>query len=122
MGVSTAVADVSESGFEMERIKVAIRVKPEAGESLRGFNYLNKEGAEGLSKLELPANGTKNEFTYDHIFGPNASQREIFETVCAPIINTVLEGFNGTLFAYGQVLFLSFSLTLSISRLTYPFL
>lgn len=86
----------------MERIKVAIRVKPEPGEGLRGFSYLNKEGGDGLSKLELFANGTKNEFTYDHIFGPNATQVEIFQTICAPIINNVLEGFNGTLFAYGQ--------------------
>lgn len=87
----------------MERIKVAIRVKPESGETLKGFTYLNKEGGEGLSKLELLANGTKNEFTYDHIFGPDASQVDIFRTICAPVINSVLEGFNGTLFAYGQV-------------------
>jgi hypothetical protein len=86
----------------MERIKVAIRIKPEAGEGLKGFVFNNKE-RDGLSKLELSANGTKNEFTYDHIFGPTSTQLEVFQTACVPIINGVLEGYNGTLFAYGQV-------------------
>lgn len=90
----------------MERIKVAIRIKPEAGEGLRGFGFQNKVGEE-LSKVELFANGTKNEFTYDHIFSADSTQIEIFQTVCIPIINGVLEGYNGTLFAYGQVLFLT---------------
>jgi hypothetical protein len=90
------------SRFSMERIKVAIRIKPEAGEGLKGFVYNNKE-RDGLSKLELSANGMKNEFTYDHVFGANSSQVEVFQTACVPIINGVLEGYNGTLFAYGQV-------------------
>lgn len=101
------VGDVCGSSVIMERIKVAIRIKPESGEGLRGFDY-NNNGTDGLSRLELIANGTKNEFTYDHIFGPDATQVGIFETVCLPIINRVLEGFNGTLFAYGQVRYFSY--------------
>lgn len=85
----------------MERIKVAIRIKPENGEKLKGFSFQNN--LENLSKIELLANGTKNEFNFDNIFDSNCSQIEIFQMICIPIINGVLEGFNGTLFAYGQV-------------------
>ena len=85
----------------MERIKVAIRIKPESGERLKGFSFQNN--SDGLSRIELIANGAKNEFFFDNIFREDSSQIEIFQVVCLPIINGVLEGFNGTLFAYGQV-------------------
>jgi len=33
----------------------------------------------------------------------NASQEEVFDTVAKDVVNNVLEGYNGTIFAYGQV-------------------
>ena len=36
------------------------------------------------------------------VFGPKAQQRSIYEQAIAPIVNEVLEGFNCTVFAYGQ--------------------
>ena len=41
-------------------------------------------------------------FTFDHAFGPEATQHEIYTRVAAPIVESVLDGFNGTIFAYGQ--------------------
>ncbi len=41
-------------------------------------------------------------FSFDRIFGPNSSQKEVFDISAKPIIDSVLEGFNGTIFAYGQ--------------------
>jgi kinesin family protein 5 len=41
-------------------------------------------------------------FTFDHIFNCNTSQKEVFEVVGKPVINSIFEGFNGTIFAYGQ--------------------
>lgn len=39
----------------------------------------------------------------DHIFSPSISEnRVIFEAVAKDIVNSTLEGFNGTIFAYGQ--------------------
>lgn len=44
----------------------------------------------------------KNEFTFDRVFDTNASQVEVYNTAAKPIIESVMDGFNGTVFAYGQ--------------------
>nr|GMD86786.1 kinesin-like protein KIN-5C [Ipomoea batatas] len=41
-------------------------------------------------------------FTFDKVFGPSAQQRDLYEQAIVPIVNEVLEGFNCTIFAYGQ--------------------
>ncbi|KAH6762178.1 P-loop containing nucleoside triphosphate hydrolases superfamily protein [Perilla frutescens var. hirtella] len=41
-------------------------------------------------------------FTFDKVFGPNAQQRDLYEQAVIPIVNEVLDGFNCTIFAYGQ--------------------
>lgn len=38
----------------------------------------------------------------DHIFDMNASNWDVFDTVVKPIVNAAVNGFNGTVFAYGQ--------------------
>ncbi|KAJ6745954.1 125 KDA KINESIN-RELATED PROTEIN-LIKE [Salix koriyanagi] len=41
-------------------------------------------------------------FTFDKVFGPLAQQKDLYEQAVVPIVNEVLEGFNCTIFAYGQ--------------------
>ncbi|GLT89628.1 hypothetical protein SLE2022_076050 [Rubroshorea leprosula] len=41
-------------------------------------------------------------FTFDKVFGPKAQQRTIYDQAIVPIVNEVLDGFNCTVFAYGQ--------------------
>ncbi|KAI9085849.1 hypothetical protein K1719_032263 [Acacia pycnantha] len=41
-------------------------------------------------------------FAFDKVFGPKAQQRSIYDQAIAPIVNEVLDGFNCTIFAYGQ--------------------
>ncbi|CAN4118820.1 unnamed protein product [Withania somnifera] len=41
-------------------------------------------------------------FTFDKVFGPSAQQRDLYDQAIIPIVNEVLEGFNCTIFAYGQ--------------------
>ena len=41
-------------------------------------------------------------FTFDHVFGPNSKQVDVYNLVARPIVDAVLEGYNGTIFAYGQ--------------------
>lgn len=38
----------------------------------------------------------------DHIFDMNASNSDVFDTVVKPIVDAAVNGFNGTVFAYGQ--------------------
>lgn len=41
-------------------------------------------------------------FTFDSVYGPDSKQQDLFEESAYPIIENVLKGYNGTIFAYGQ--------------------
>jgi kinesin family protein 3/17 len=41
-------------------------------------------------------------FSFDLTFEPGCLQERIFKQAALPIIESVLEGYNGTIFAYGQ--------------------
>ncbi|KAG0629863.1 hypothetical protein M758_1G135000 [Ceratodon purpureus] len=41
-------------------------------------------------------------FTFDKVFGPQSRQSELYDQAVIPIVNEVLDGFNCTIFAYGQ--------------------
>jgi len=41
-------------------------------------------------------------FTFDLVFDWNSQQKPVFDSCALPIVNSVLEGYNGTIFAYGQ--------------------
>jgi hypothetical protein len=41
-------------------------------------------------------------FTFDQVFDSNVTQKNVYERTAMPIVNSVIEGYNGTIFAYGQ--------------------
>ncbi|WFC96359.1 kinesin-like nuclear fusion protein [Malassezia brasiliensis] len=43
----------------------------------------------------------QHHFAFDHVFGPQASQEDVFAEV-ADLMQSVLDGYNTTIFAYGQ--------------------
>lgn len=63
----------------------------------------------GLIEVQSPAflDGTNTseqakQFSFDAVFSEKATQRKIYDTCAAPVVQSVLEGYNGTIFAYGQ--------------------
>ncbi|NXF53231.1 CENPE protein, partial [Oceanites oceanicus] len=47
------------------------------------------------------ANGTKV-FSYDRVFHSSDNTQQLYEGVAVPIIQSAVQGYNGTIFAYGQ--------------------
>jgi kinesin family protein 4/21/27 len=45
---------------------------------------------------------TRKSFTYDFVYGPQTSQSQIYKDLAAPLVTQFLEGYNGTILAYGQ--------------------
>ena len=41
-------------------------------------------------------------FTFDNVFDWNSTQTAVYNETAKPIVDSVLEGYNGTVFAYGQ--------------------
>lgn len=56
-----------------------------------------------VSVVQLIANKQIDRtFTFDKVFGPTSKQKDLFDHAISPIVNEVLEGYNCTIFAYGQ--------------------
>eukprot|EP00347_Sterkiella_histriomuscorum_P003556 403363838 len=43
-----------------------------------------------------------HKFSFDRVFGPNVRQSDLFTEVAMPVVDGLLNGFNGTVFCYGQ--------------------
>jgi chromosomal replication initiation ATPase DnaA len=82
----------------MPRITVAIRFRPD--EDQKKIENLSCRPETGL--IDLSVNGTKQEFTFDKLLTENATQEDVFKSCAIPIIDEVIEGYNGCIFAYGQ--------------------
>ena len=43
-----------------------------------------------------------NTFTFDHIYSISNTSEQIYNDICRPIIEFVMQGYNGAVFMYGQ--------------------
>jgi kinesin family protein 6/9 len=82
----------------MPSVKVSVRVKPEAGENT--LDPFKLDAATG--SISLTVAGHAHDFVFDEVFAQDASQEEVFNKSAVEICKDVLDGFNGTIFAYGQ--------------------
>lgn len=95
--------------------QVAVRVRPrnarERGArtcvAVQGTSVIRVlKNADGSSNLDrgssLVAEEQTHAFAYDRVFGETASQQELYVEVVRPVVLSVLEGYNGSIIAYGQ--------------------
>lgn len=52
--------------------------------------------------LNFSKKTTKLQFEFDHIFPENTTQETVFQKTATDVIQAVYDGYNGTIFAYGQ--------------------
>eukprot|EP00762_Andalucia_godoyi_P004183 ANDGO_06248.mRNA.1 Kinesin-related protein 5 len=84
-------------------IKVCIRFRPFNRRELALGESKGKFQIQDGVNLECLGNTLQHhQFAFDRIFGMNTNQPEVFEYVGRPCIEDVMQGFNGTIFAYGQ--------------------
>lgn len=93
--------DASKSG----NIKVVCRFRP-LNERERDMNLgtcveFAPDGTQVVVACASESEGPLK-FSFDHIFPPDSLQVDVYEAAAKPIVESVLEGFNGTVFAYGQ--------------------
>lgn len=41
-------------------------------------------------------------FTFDAVFDDDSTQAQVYEDTAYPLVQSVMDGYNGTIFAYGQ--------------------
>ena len=89
-----------------ESIKVVFRVRPlnSEEEADRRRIVTTAHDDRGAIEIRNPASFSDppKVFTFDSVFCPSSSQRQIYDVCASPIVQSVLEGYNGCIFAYGQ--------------------
>ncbi|CAI0462328.1 unnamed protein product [Linum tenue] len=97
------------SGREKEKgvnVQVLLRCRPFSEDELRSnapqVVTCNDYQREVAVSQNIAGKHIDRVFTFDKVFGPSAKQRDLYDQAVVPIVNEVLEGFNCTIFAYGQ--------------------
>mmetsp|Transcript_125434 Transcript_125434/g.222275 ORF Transcript_125434/g.222275 Transcript_125434/m.222275 type:complete len:1302 (-) Transcript_125434:22-3927(-) len=86
------------------RIQVCIRCRPlnskEIAEASKFIWDFRPQHVVELDDDERTPTGKT--WAFDNTFGPDVDTKGVFETQCRPIVQSALDGYNGTIFAYGQ--------------------
>ena len=90
-----------------DNVRVVVRVRPfNATETEKKYaDIVRVDALNGSIRLENPNQTRENPaklFAFDTVFGPDSAQVEVYNRVARSIVSNVLEGYNGTIFAYGQ--------------------
>ncbi|XP_065165361.1 kinesin-like protein KIF3A [Atheta coriaria] len=91
---------------EVENVRVIIRIRPmsKKDHAEGNLDIIELDDEESVLTLTKPTGGhekTKT-FKFDHVFGTDCTQMEIYRHIAYPIVEKTLQGYNGTIFAYGQ--------------------
>ncbi|XP_052770351.1 kinesin-like protein KIF11-B [Mya arenaria] len=91
---------------ENQHIQVAVRLRPINSTERKQSSYSvvdgNAEKKEVTVKERLGVNPTTKTFNFDHVFPQDVKQQQVYKSIVSPIIDEVLDGYNCTIFAYGQ--------------------
>ncbi|GAB9475582.1 unnamed protein product [Globisporangium polare] len=71
---------------------VTIVIHPSAG-------VAEGDGSSASANPEAPG---KKQFTFDHAYGAESTQTQVYDDIARPTVEKALQGYNGTIFAYGQ--------------------
>ena len=88
--------------MKAETIKVAFRLRPLNSAEKQAGRKVCCVAHEEDGVIEMKNGESCKRFTFDAVFSESSSQRRIYDVCAAPVVQSVLEGFNGTVFAYGQ--------------------
>ncbi|KAL4570852.1 hypothetical protein LXL04_026515 [Taraxacum kok-saghyz] len=87
------------------RVRVAVRLRPRnSEEQSTDADFADcVELQPELKRLKLRRNNWDSDtFEFDEVLTEFASQKRVYEVVAKPVVESVLDGYNGTVMAYGQ--------------------
>lgn len=89
-------------------VQVVVRCRPmDEKETTREYSrVVDVFPSRGVVEVRRPRDDPTSDnvkvFTFDAVYDWNSSQQDLYEETVRPLVSSVLDGFNGTIFAYGQ--------------------
>ncbi|CAI5467914.1 unnamed protein product [Closterium sp. Yama58-4] len=87
-------------------VQVLLRCRPLSSDDVRlraqQVVKCNESRKEVVVTHNVAGKSSERAFNFDRVFGPTSKQQHLYKLAIAPIVEEVLEGFNCTIFAYGQ--------------------
>jgi hypothetical protein len=84
-------------------VQVALRVRPISG-SEGDRNCKSVVQAQNSKQLTIGTDSPRP-FTFDFVFDSNSEQAQIYEECVSPLVKNYCKGYNATILAYGQTVY-----------------
>uniref|UniRef100_A0A3Q1GCT5 Kinesin family member 27 n=1 Tax=Acanthochromis polyacanthus TaxID=80966 RepID=A0A3Q1GCT5_9TELE len=82
-----------------ECVRVAVRIRPLLPKEVLHHHQVCVRVVPSSAQVML---GSDRLFCFDHAFGPTASQDQVYESCVQPLVESLMDGYNATVFCYGQ--------------------
>ncbi|GMF15758.1 unnamed protein product [Phytophthora lilii] len=97
----------TKSSKNDECVRVMVRIRPMSGKEVQDgrqeVTTANFDRAEvSIVNPVAASSEPPKSFTFDAAFGAQSTQQQVYDTAATEIVEAVMEGYNGTIFAYGQ--------------------
>ncbi|EEY54861.1 kinesin-like protein [Phytophthora infestans T30-4] len=104
MDANETTGSTAGNSKDKETVKVVVRCRPLFGKELveGRKSIVTLDQAAALISLKCPDNGQIKSFTFDSVYDENTSQRQFYDESGYPLVESIFDGYNGTIFAYGQ--------------------
>ncbi|CAI5722136.1 unnamed protein product [Hyaloperonospora brassicae] len=86
----------------MGNVRVYCRVRPHNAKELTMAAAQRCVFTDNVAIEVKVSEGNAQHFAFDHVFGEEDNQKTVFESVARPVVQDIMDGYNATIFAYGQ--------------------
>ncbi|RQM19977.1 hypothetical protein B5M09_010971 [Aphanomyces astaci] len=98
---------MSKASKNDESVRVMVRIRPmstkEKQDGRQTVTVASFDRAEvTIANPTGAASEPPKAFTFDAAFGSQSTQQQVYDTAATAIVEAVMDGYNGTIFAYGQ--------------------
>jgi len=94
----------TSGGDRSQNIQVFVRCRPlnKAEKEARSYSVVDCPNSREVTVKEKQMSSITKTFQFDKVFGIQSKQLDVYRSVVEPLIGQVMQGYNCTVFAYGQ--------------------
>ncbi|CDS09939.1 hypothetical protein LRAMOSA02616 [Lichtheimia ramosa] len=101
---SISPSTTSSTAKETTPVQVALRVRPLTSQDRAQPRFSQSTESDVIKTFDTTVNVVPHQkaFTFDHVFGTDSTQEQVFSSVASKLVDRFIDGYNVTILAYGQ--------------------